>query len=52
MTPEKQTQTKLIEREETGGCQTWGVGIDKMDEGSPKVQTSRQEVTHMERSAW
>ena len=41
MTLEKQTQTELTDREETGGCQTWGVGIDRMDEGSPKVQTSR-----------
>ena len=41
----KQTKTELIDREQTGGCQGWGV--DKMGEGCQKVQTSCYKINKL-----
>ena len=43
-----QPQTKLIDREHTGGCQKWGAGVGEMGEGCPKVQTSSYKIIKAE----
>ena len=43
-----QPQTKLIDREHTGGCQKWGAGVGIMCEGCPEVQTSSYKITKVE----